>query len=180
MVNTVSRKRLAAADRQRSQKYEYLLSTVFRWAIGLAVFAVILLNVFTHVLQLVHYNGRGMEPGLKNGQTLLLVKTQKVKDGDTIAFYYNNQVLVRRVICQGGSQLMIEEDGSVIVNGQPLSEPYVKQASIGQCNITLPCYVPVNHVFVMGDQREIAMDSRLKEIGTIPLSRIIGKVIIAF
>ena len=98
VVNTVSGKRLAAADRQRSQKYEYLLSTVFRWAIGLAVFAVILLNVFTHVLQLVHYNGRGMEPGLKNGQTLVLVKTQKVKDGDTIAFYYNNQVLVRRVI----------------------------------------------------------------------------------
>ena len=75
----MSGKRLAAADRQRSQKYEYLLSTVFRWAIGLAVFAVILLNVFTHVLQLVHYNGRGMEPGLKNGQTLVLVKTQKVK-----------------------------------------------------------------------------------------------------
>lgn len=175
----MSGKRLAAGGKRQAGKSEALFSTVIRWVIGLAVLAVLLLNVFTHVLQIVHYNGRGMEPGLENGQTLVLLKTQKVKPGDTIAFYYNNQVLVRRVICAGGSQLMIEDDGSVSVNGQPLAEPYVQHPSIGQCNITLPCYVPVNHVFVMGDQREIAMDSRLKEIGTIPLSRIIGKVIAA-
>lgn len=161
-------------------KKEKLISTVIRWAAGLTVLAVILLNIFSHTLQVVHYNGQGMEPNLHNRQILLLWKTQNVKEGDIVAFYYNNQVLVRRVICQGGSQIMIERDGAVQINGSKLDEPYVKQPSFGQCSISLPCYVPINHVFVMGDYREIAMDSRLKEIGPIPTERIIGKVVIDF
>ena len=82
----MSGKRLAAAGKRQAGKSEALFSTVIRWVIGLAVLVVLLLNVFTHVLQIVHYNGRGMEPGLENGQTLVLLKTQKVKPGDTIAF----------------------------------------------------------------------------------------------
>ena len=166
--------------RENSRTKEYVFSTVIRWVIVLAAFAVILLNLFTNVLQVVRYNGQGMEPNLHNRQTLVLLQTQKVKDGDIIAFYYNNQVLVRRVICHGGNQIIIEENGAVSVNGNMLDEPYLKNPSFGQCNLSFPYYVPVNHVFVMGDYREIAMDSRLKEIGSIPTERIIGKVLFAF
>ena len=66
------------------------------------------------------------------------------------------------------------------INDTILEESYVSSHSRGQCNIQLPCHVPVGQFFVMGDNRATAMDSRLAEIGTIPKERIIGKVIFTF
>ena len=145
--------------------------------LALLVVLTILLNLFTHVLAVVQYFGDGMEPALKNGQTLVLHRTDSVKAGDIIAFYYNNQLLVRRVICEGGKQIYINKDGTVEINEEPLDEPYLEKTSIGQCNITFPYKVTPEHYFVMGDNRTIAMDSRLKEIGTISADRILGKVL---
>lgn len=153
------------------------LATVTRWMTGIALTAVILLNLFTYVIQVVRYNGNGMLPTLESGQTLVLLKTQEVSEGDIIAFYYNNQVLVRRVICEGGKLVAISDDGTVSVNSTPLEEPYLSKKSIGQFNITFPYHVRSGYVFVMGDNRETAMDSRLQEIGPVPEARIIGKVL---
>lgn len=155
------------------------LAFVWRWVAALVILAVLLINLFTHVFQIVNYNGIGMEPNLKGGQTLVILKTDKVREGDIIAFYYNNQVLVRRVICEGGKQLEIGQDGVVSINGKPVEESYLKDQSIGQCNLTFPYHVRTGSVFVMGDNRSASMDSRLEEIGTIPTDRIIGKVILA-
>ena len=152
---------------------------VWRWLAALVVVAVLLVNLFTHILQVVNYNGTGMEPSLQGGQTLVILKTQNVQEGDIIAFYYNNQVLVRRVICEGGKQLDMDQTGKVSINGTLLEEPYLKETTIGQCNLTFPYHVRTGTVFVMGDNRATSMDSRLEEIGTIPADRIIGKVIMA-
>lgn len=141
------------------------------------VLAIVLLNLFGHFFTLVRYYGDGMQPALENGQTLLIAKGSKIAEGDIVAFYYNNKLLVRRVICTGGKQLSIDRDGTVSINGEPLDEPYITAPSIGQCNQAFPCYVPPNSVFVMGDNRAVAMDSRLKEIGTISEDRILGKVL---
>ena len=153
--------------------------TVLSIVLVLLVALVILLNIFTHVFAIVRYFGNGMEPALRNGQTLILKRTENVKEGDIVAFYYNNQLLVRRVICEGGKQISIGKDGSVEINNEPLEESYVEDASIGQCNITFPHTVAPNSYFVMGDNREIAMDSRLKEIGSISEDRILGKLLFA-
>ena len=150
---------------------------VLKWVFGLVLLAVLLLNVFTYVFSVVEYNGTGMEPALQGGQKLVIRKVNEVAQGDVIAFYYNNQILVRRVICTGGQQIEMDENGAVSVGGLPLEEPYVQNATLGQCNIEFPYYVPIDTVFVMGDNRVEAMDSRLKEIGTVPEDRIIGKVI---
>lgn len=155
------------------------LAFIWRWIVALMILAVLLINLFTHVFQIVNYNGIGMEPNLKGGQTLVILKTDKVREGDIIAFYYNNQVLVRRVICEGGKQLEIDSDGKISVGGLPVDEPYVNNPTLGQCNLSFPYHVRTGTVFVMGDNRSAAMDSRLEEIGTIPTDRIIGKVILA-
>lgn len=151
-----------------------------RLAIAVAVTVVLMLNIFTYLLSVVSYYGDSMEPELKSGQTLVVAQTSNVEEGDIVAFYYNNKVIVRRVICTGGKQISIADTGVVSINGQELEEPYVSDPTVGQCNIEFPYSVPIGHVFVMGDKREIAMDSRLEAIGTISLDRIIGKVILAF
>ena len=162
--------------RVRAKKHPYLNMAV-TLAASLLLVVVVLINLFNHVLPVVRYYGDGMEPTLHSGQLLVLLKTERVQEGDVIAFYYNNKVLVRRVICDGGQQIAIDPAGTVYINGTVQDEPYVEQPSIGQCNLSFPYCVPPNHVFVMGDQREIAMDSRLEEIGPIHTDRILGKVL---
>lgn len=169
----------AEANEKKNRKNQ-VLRHLWKWITAAVLLAVLLLNVFTHIFQIVHYNGTGMEPSLKGGQTLVIQKTQTVSQGDVIAFYYNNQVLVRRVICTGGSQIEISEQGVVQVDSHILDEPYLSDITFGQCNITFPYQVRTGTVFVMGDNRLEAMDSRLKEIGTVPEDRIIGKVILQF
>ena len=117
---------------------------------------------------------------LRKRQVLLVLKTDQVEQGDIAAFYYNNKVLVRRVIAAGGTSLEISDAGVVTVDGMALAEDYVEDPTFGQCNISFPYTVPYNSFFVMGDNRGIAMDSRLEEIGTIPRGRILGKVIFVF
>ena len=153
--------------------------TLLRLLLLVVVAAVVLLNLFTHVFSVVHYYGQSMEPSLEDRQILIVRKTDKVARGDIAAFYYNNKVLVRRVIAEGGSSLEIEADGRVIVDGVALAEEYVAEAARGQYNITFPYTVAPETFFVMGDNRSVAMDSRLEEIGTVPRSRILGKVLLA-
>lgn len=119
-----------------------------------------------------------MEPTLHNNQILIIRKTNRVGPGDMVACYFNNKVLVRRVICEGGNSISIDETGAIKINNELLDEPYVEAPSLGQCNISFPYTVSVGRYFVMGDNREIAMDSRLSEIGTISADRILGKIIL--
>ena len=164
-------------NRRKRMRRRIAFAVISRWLIALAVVAIILLNLFTHVLQIVRYSGTGMEPELSGSQTLILRKTQEVEQGDVVAFYYNNQILVRRIISEGGHQVLISEDGTVTVDSHTLQEDYVERKTVGQCNLEFPYIVPTNSYFVMGDNRVTAMDSRLKEIGCVPRDRIIGKVI---
>lgn len=175
-LNQETQQKLQEKKKGRKQ----VLSHLWKWIVAGILLAVLFLNIFTHVFQIVSYNGSGMEPSLEGGQTLVILKNQKVEEGDIIAFYYNNQILVRRVICQGGKQLEIDDAGVVSINSAVLQEPYVQNPTLGQCNISFPYHVRTGTVFVMGDNRTESMDSRLEEIGTIPTDRIIGKVIFKF
>lgn len=170
--------RTEPGKRVRAKKHPYL-SMAVTLAASLILLVVVLVNLFTHVLPVVRYYGDGMEPSLRSGELLVLLKTETVEQGDVIAFYYNNKILVRRVISTGGEQIEINQDGTVRLNGTVLEEPYVETPSLGQCNLTFPYYVPPEHVFVMGDRRETAMDSRLEEIGPISTDRILGKVLLS-
>ena len=145
----------------------------------LLLVASLLLNLFHFVFPVVKYYGNGMSPALENGQILVVNKLGSIEAGDIVAFYYNNKVLVRRVVACGGDQISIDAFGAVSVNGETLEEPYVQEQTLGQCNRVFPYTVPAGHYFVLGDQRQLAMDSRLEEIGTVDQQRLIGKVLFA-
>ena len=67
------------------------MSVIKSWIIFLVVTTIILLNLFTHVFQIVRYSGNGMEPNLSSGQILLLRKTQGVEEGDIISVTDNGR-----------------------------------------------------------------------------------------
>ena len=93
-----------------------------------------------------------------------------------MAFYYNNKVLLKRVIGTAGDTIEIDDSGNVFVNGSQLDEPYITKKSLGQCDIDFPYQVPDNRIFVMGDNRETSVDSRTTAVGCIADEYVIGKV----
>jgi signal peptidase I len=121
--------------------------------------------------------GKSMTPTLNSGEIVVLQKTHDFDSGDVIAFYYNNKILIKRVVAKSGDWVDITDDGTVIVNGKPLDEPYVSEKALGECDITLPYQVPDERVFVLGDHRSVSVDSRSSQIGCVADEQIVGRLI---
>lgn len=117
-------------------------------------------------------------PTLNNDELIICNKRSNFKSGDIVAFYFNNKILLKRVIGTAGDVIDISEDGTVYVNGVILDEPYLSEKAFGECDIELPYQVPDNRVFVMGDHRSVSIDSRSSSVGCIADEYIIGKVIL--
>ena len=118
-----------------------------------------------------------MAPNLNDGEIVVSVRTGKPEQGDLIAFYYNNKVLVKRVIATPGQWVELDEDGNVYVNGEALEEPYLKEKDMGDCDIEMPYQVPDGRWFVMGDARATSVDSRNKAIGCVSEEQIVGRLV---
>lgn len=151
--------------------------SMLKWLVIVVLLASLLLNISTYIFPVVRHYGNSMSPTLQENQLLLMFKTDSVERGDVIAFYYNNNIMVRRVIAGPGDTVNVDIFGNVAVNGETIEEDYVDVPALGQTDVQFPYTVPANSFFVMGDKRETAMDSRLTEIGSIPRDRIVGKLI---
>lgn len=175
---TVSRPTLAQLDnelqrRRHRKKYgRTLRGTVFT-LITVAAIAVLVATMFLPVLQVY---GSSMEPTMENGQMVVALKTGSFQCGDIVAFYYGNKILLKRVIGVEGDQIVIRDDGTVMVNGRILDEPYLSNKSLGICEIDFPYQVPDNRIFVLGDHRETSIDSRSTTIGCVSDEFVVGKV----
>ena len=86
-------------------------------------------------------------------------------------------MLVRRIIGLPGDRVSLDRTtGQVTVNGQPLAEDYVSCLAVGNMDIADETLVPAGEVFVLGDERLTALDSRRQSIGTLPAETLLGKV----
>ena len=145
----------------------YTLITVSAVAVLVAVLLLPVLRIY----------GTSMSPTLTEGDIVISLKGSRFSTGDIIAFYYNNKVLVKRVIANSGDWVDIDKDGNVLVNGVPIDEPYLTDKAFGECNIELPYQVPESRIFVMGDNRSVSVDSRNTAVGCVAEEQIVGKIV---
>lgn len=159
-------------DSRRQRILRIVLSTIGT----LLTAAAIVVLLATLVFPTLRIYGESMSPTLEEGEIVVTVKTSSYNTRDIIAFYYNNKILVKRVICGPGDWFNMDEDGTVYVNSVRIEEPYVSEHGFGNCDLELPYQVPDDEYFVMGDQREASVDSRMEQIGCVPKDRIVGRL----
>ncbi len=162
-------KRVRYADRYRS----VLRSTVYT-LIVVAAIAVLVATVWMPVLQIY---GSSMTPTLCEGDIVVSVNGSTIKQGDLVAFYLENKILVKRCIAGPGQWVNIDEAGNVYVDSRLLDEPYLTEKALGDCNLELPYQVPDNRYFCMGDHRLTSVDSRHTSVGCISEEQIVGKIV---
>lgn len=155
-------------------RYRSVLSSTIYTLIVVAAAAILVATLWLPVLQIY---GNSMTPTLQDGEIIFSVKTSEFEPGDIAAFYYNNKILVKRVICGPGDWINIDEDGTVYINEVRLDEPYLAEKALGECDISLPFQVPEGRWFVMGDHRSTSVDSRSTAVGCVSDEQMVGKII---
>jgi signal peptidase I len=154
-----------------SYLYDWIHSLVFAIAI-----VVILLTFF---VRLVDVNGTSMKDTLYSGDKVIVTNfLYTPQDGDIVVISHGAQYsepIIKSVIATAGQTLSIDfENDTVTVDGKVIDEPYAKGHTYEKDG-EIPSVVPEGKVFVMGDNREVSLDSRSTQIGLINETDIIGK-----
>ena len=120
--------------------------------------------------------GASLDSDPQNGETLYLNRVAKIKRGNIVVFKpdwaaMNGKALVKRVIAVAGDHLQII-NGKVILNGQPLDEPYINEAMNHDYD-GLDVVIANGNIFCMGDNRNHSSDCRA--YGQVPLDTVVGR-----
>ena len=155
-------------------RYKRLLRGTVSTVLVVIAAAVLISNLLLPILRIY---GSSMSPTLVNGNIVTALRGGSYERGDIVAFYYNDKILVKRIVGLPGEVIDIDEDGSVSVDGEPLDEPYLDEKALGECDIELPYQVPEGRYFVMGDNRSVSSDSRSSQVSCVAEEQVIGKLI---
>ena len=155
-------------------RYKRLLRGTVSTVLVVIAAAVLISNLLLPILRIY---GSSMSPTLVNGNIVTALRGGSYERGDIVAFYYNDKILVKRIVGLPGEVIDIDEDGSVSVDGEPLDEPYLDEKALGECDIELPYQVPEGRYFVMGDNRSVSSDSRSSQVGCVAEVQVICKLI---
>ncbi len=159
---------------QYKSRYSAVMKSTIFTLITVAAVAVLVATLWLPVLQIY---GDSMAPTIQDGEIVFSLKTSEMDQGDIIAFYYNNKILIKRVIANPGDWVNIKEDGTVYINDKELIEPYIFEKSFGDADIEFPYQVPDGKIFVMGDHRATSADSRHTTVGCVSPDQIVGKIV---
>ena len=162
----------------KRERYKYRFANVLKSTVCtlvvVAAFAILVATLWMPVLQIY---GSSMTPTLEEGQIVVSLKGSDFEQGDLVAFYIGNKLLVKRVIAGPADVVDITPDGTVSVNGQILEEPYVMEKALGECDLEFPYQVPESRYFLMGDHRSTSVDSRSTTVGCVAMEQIVGKIV---
>ena len=150
--------------------------TILNIAGLLVVAAAAAVLMVTRLFVLIQINGDSMLPTLENEEIVFLRQTKNIEMGDIVGFYYGGKILLKRAIGNEGDYIDIDREGNVYVNGEEIDEPYLNKKDLGRCELEFPYQVPENMIFVLGDNRAVSLDSRIKSIGCVEEGQIVGKV----
>ncbi len=165
---------------------------VYEWVDSVVITVMVLLLVFTFLFRQVKIDGDSMYPTLKDGERVIISDVfYTPRYGDIVVIsseVYDNVPIIKRVIATEGQWIEIT-GGNVYVGEDRLKMYKVSDEFVGDVyteeiissgllgSYDYPIQVPKNHVFVLGDNRNVSLDSRTEVIGFIDCRQILGKAL---
>ncbi len=180
--------RRAAPAKKESQSLleQYILKehrkkNILRLAAELIGTVAVVFILFQVVAGIAVVRGTSMEPTITNGSLAVFYRLDShYKKNDVVLFRspVENELLIKRVAAVAGDRVDIDDRrGVLLVNGVvQKSDTAVGKTYTRQNGVEFPLTVPNDCVFVLGDHRETALDSR--NLGTISDKRLVGKVVL--
>lgn len=165
-------------ERERIRNKSRISKAVVSIVSVLTVVAAIAVLISTLLLPVIQVSGDSMEPTLSDGDIIVLLKTKSYSSGNLCCISWQNKLLLKRVVGMPGDSINIDEEGNVYINDVLLDEPYASHKCLGECDISFPYKVPEGKFFVLGDRRDISIDSRSSSIGCIESDQIVGRVLL--
>ncbi|MBD0744465.1 signal peptidase I [Streptomyces sp. CBMA152] len=127
---------------------------------------------------------QSMNPTVKAGDRVLAQRIDgaDVKRGDVVIFkdkVWGNVPMVKRVVGIGGDTVKCcDEGGKLTVNGKPIDEPYLHGTAPSTTKFSAT--VPKDQLFLLGDERDVSLDSRVHledaASGSVPRSAVSARV----
>ena len=143
--------------------------------VRLAVFAALLWLLLGQVYLITRASGGEMFPAVKDGDLLVGYRLQKSwAKNDVVVYMRSGSLQVGRVLARGGDVVTIDDSGAVEVNGSAQSGE-ILYPTYPKSLLRYPYTVPADSLFVLGDCRTQARDSR--DFGPVPCTQVKAKVI---
>ncbi len=144
---------------------------------------IVVFIIFACLFRFTGVDGDSMLPTLNDGDWLAISGiTTTIERGDIVVVtqpWERNVPIIKRVIAVGGDTVDIDFDrNKVYVNGTEVYEPYINEPTQLSYDVVFPITVEEGKVFVMGDNRNVSLDSRSSKIGFIDERYILGKALI--
>lgn len=150
--------------------------------IYLLTMLLVLFSVRAFVGEPLRVDGTSMHDTLVDAERMVVEKVtyllSEPRRGDIIVCHSDllGQV-VKRVVGLPGETVQVT-GGVTYINGTPYQENYIYEPMSPWRDMPFPVTVPEQSVFVMGDNRNDSVDSRLERVGCIPYHDIFGRVVV--
>lgn len=165
----------------RAEKKNRQMDPLLRFAIKLALLAIIFVCVFTFVLG-VHINhGNRMHPFIMDGDLVVTYKLDDYRVGDAVAYRspLTGEPEVSRIVALGVNTVQITDLGALWINGSmPDENVFYATKPLEGSSMLFPYQMSEGSCFLLDDYRTIGKDSRL--FGAIPQDDLLGKIIYIF
>ena len=163
-------------------KTSALLSLLYDTADSVKGAGIVVFLVFALMFRAIGVDGDSMWPTLVDGDWVAITgMTFNIERGDIVVVtqpWERNIPIIKRVIAVGGDTVNIDFDThEVYVNGTKIDEPYISEPTSVSYDVEFPLTVDEGKLFVMGDNRNVSLDSRSSKIGLIDERYVFGKAI---
>ncbi|SHK87008.1 signal peptidase I [Hespellia stercorisuis] len=161
--------------RQQEREPPSLLQEILFLFLKIGAILILLVLLFTFLFGIFRNGDNSMAPGFREGDLVVYYRLDKAYiASDNLVVEYEGKKQVRRVVAVAGDTVDITEEG-LLINGSLQDEPRIYEETKRYAQgIDFPVTIKEGEVFLLGDSREQATDSRI--YGPVQVKDTLGKV----